>query len=255
MERYTLERFQLRPVDWMETVNWLADDVWFAHGIHVDDEEIRKFARKGCSIAHCPCSNMRLGSGIAPVKKYMAAGVKVGLGVDGSSSNDSSHMLQEVRQAMLLARLRMGLLPPEGPRKYSLLLPTHPLRAAEWMTAREALELATIGGANVIGREDIGTLEPGKCADFFSINLHTVDYAGALHDPVAATVFCAPQKARYTVIIGRVVVEINRGRARRRARGRFPNFGIWAKMATWHSVSGQTVPSHMVSGRTVLGHK
>ena len=108
---------------------------------------------------------------------------------------------------MLLARLRMGLLPPEGPRKYSLLSQSHPLRAAEWMTAREALELATIGGAKVIGRDDIGSLEPGKCADFFSINLHTVDYAGALHDPVAATVFCAPQKARYTVINGRVVVE------------------------------------------------
>src|SRR6516164_10289740 len=147
-ERYTLERFQLRPVDWMETLNWLADDVWFAHGIHVDADEIGKFAHKGCGIAHCPCSNMRLASGIAPVKKYMAAGVKVGLGVDGSSSNDSSHMLQEVRQAMLLARLRMGLLPPEGPRKYSLLSQSHPLRAAEWMTAREALELATIGGAN-----------------------------------------------------------------------------------------------------------
>lgn len=206
-ERYTLERFQLRPVDWMETVNWLADDVWFAHGIHVDDAEIGKFARKGCGVAHCPSSNMRLASGIAPVKQYMAAGVKVGLGVDGSSSNDSSHMLQEVRQAMLLARLRMGLLPPEGPRKYSLLSQSHPLRVVEWMTAREALELATIGGAKVIGRDDIGTLEPGKCADFFSIDLHTVDYAGALHDPVAATVFCAPQKARYTVINGRVVVE------------------------------------------------
>jgi 8-oxoguanine deaminase len=99
-ERYTLERFQLRPVDWMETVNWLGDDVWFAHGIHVDEEEIGKFAHKGCGIAHCPSSNMRLASGIAPVKQYMAAGVKVGLGVDGSSSNDSSHMLQEVRQAM-----------------------------------------------------------------------------------------------------------------------------------------------------------
>ena len=110
-ERYTLERFQRRPVDWMETHGWLGDDVWFAHAIHVDDDEIKKFAQTGCGAAHCPCSNMRLASGIAPIKKYMAAGVKVGLGVDGSASNDASNILLEARQAMLLARLQMGLLP------------------------------------------------------------------------------------------------------------------------------------------------
>src|SRR6201995_5726001 len=141
-ERYTLERHQLRPVDWMETHGWLGEDVWFAHAIHVDDEEIKKFAETGCGVAHCPCSNMRLGSGIAPIKKYLAAGVKVGLGVDGSASNDSSNMLAEARQAMLLARLRLGLLPPAGPQKYFLLSQSHPVRANEWMTAREALELA-----------------------------------------------------------------------------------------------------------------
>lgn len=206
-ERYTLERFGLRPVDWMETLDWLGDDVWFAHAIHVDDDEIKKFAQTGCGAAHCPCSNMRLGSGIAPLKKYMAAGVKVGLGVDGSASNDSSNMLLEVRQAMLLARLRLGLLPPEGPRKLFLLSQSHPARANEWMTAREALELATLGGARVLGRNDIGSLEPGKCADFFSLNLHTINYAGALHDPVAAVVFCAPEKPKYTVINGKVVVK------------------------------------------------
>lgn len=205
-ERYTLERFQLRPVDWMETLGWLGDDVWFAHAIHVDDDEIRKFAATGCGAAHCPCSNMRLGSGIAPVKKYMAAGVKVGLGVDGSASNDSSNILMEARQAMLLARLRLGLLPPEGPRKYMFLSQSHPVRANEWMTAREALELATIGGASVLGRDDIGSLEPGKCADFFSLDLGTVGYAGGLHDPVAAVLFCAPQSARHTVIHGRQIV-------------------------------------------------
>jgi cytosine/adenosine deaminase-related metal-dependent hydrolase len=209
-ERFTLERFQLRPIDWMDSLGWLEADVWFAHAVHVDDDEIKKMANARCGVAHCPCSNMRLASGIAPVKKYMASGVKVGLGVDGSASNDSSHMLQEVRQAMLLARLRLGLLPPEGPVKYSQLPVTHPLRASEWMTAREALELATIGGAKVLGRSDIGSLEPGKCADFFSINLHTIDYTGALHDPVAATVFCAPQKARYTIINGRIVVDNGR---------------------------------------------
>jgi cytosine/adenosine deaminase-related metal-dependent hydrolase len=206
-ERYTLEHYQQRPVAWMESLGWLGDDVWFAHAIHVDDDEIREFARTGAGAAHCPCSNMRLASGIAPIKKYMAAGVKVGLGVDGSASNDASNILLEARQAMLLARLQMSLLPPEGPRKFFLLSQSNSLRASEWMTARDALELATRGGAAVLGRDDIGSLEPGKCADFFSINLHTVDYAGALNDPVAATLFCAPQKARYTVINGRIVVE------------------------------------------------
>jgi len=205
-ERYTLEHFQLRPVDWMETLGWLGEDVWFAHAIHVDDDEIRKFAQAGCGAAHCPCSNMRLGSGIAPIKKYMAAGVKVGLGVDGSASNDSSNILAEARQAMLLARLRLGLLPPEGPRKYMFLSQSHPVREKEWMTAREALELATIGGASVLGRTDIGSLEAGKCADFFSLDLNTIGYAGALHDPVAAVLFCAPQQARHTVINGKSVV-------------------------------------------------
>jgi 8-oxoguanine deaminase len=206
-ERYTLEKYRLRPVAWMETLDWLGDDVWFAHAVHVDDDEIRQFARNGVGAAHCPCSNMRLASGIAPVKKYLAAGVKVGLGVDGSASNDASNILLEARQALLLARLRLGLLPPEGPREFLWLSQSDPLRAQEWMTAREALEIATRGGAAVLGRNDIGSLEAGKCADFFSINLHTVDYAGALNDPVAATLFCAPQKARYTVINGRLIVE------------------------------------------------
>ena len=206
-ERYTLEKYQLRPVAWMESLDWLGDDVWFAHAVHVDDDEIRQFARSGVGTAHCPCSNMRLASGIAPVKKYLAAGVKVGLGVDGSASNDASNILLEARQALLLARLRLGLFPPEGPRKFFLLSQSDPLRAHEWMTAREVLEIATRGGAAVLGRDDIGSLQIGKCADFFSINLNTVDYAGALNDPVAATLYCAPQKARYTVIHGRVVVE------------------------------------------------
>ncbi|MCP5000257.1 MAG: 8-oxoguanine deaminase [Hyphomicrobiales bacterium] len=206
-ERYTLERFGKRPVEWMEDLGWLGDDVWFAHAIHVDDEEIAKFAHNGCGAAHCPCSNMRLASGIAPIKKYVKAGVKVGLGVDGSASNDASNILLEARQAMLLARLQMALLPPEGPRRLFLLSQSHPLRADEWMTARQALELATLGGAAVIGRDDIGSLEEGKCADFFTLDLNTIAYAGALHDPVAAVLFCAPQSARHTVINGRVVVE------------------------------------------------
>ncbi|MEJ8571368.1 8-oxoguanine deaminase [Microbaculum marinum] len=205
-ERYTLERFGKRPVEWMGTLDWLGPDVWFAHAVHVDDEEIATFAQTQCGAAHCPCSNMRLASGIAPIKKYMAAGIRVGLGVDGSASNDSSNMLLEARQAMLLARLRLGLLPPEGPRKHFLMSPSHPMRQAEWMTAREALELATLGGARVLGRDDIGSLEPGKCADFFTLDLNTLAFAGGLHDPVAAVVFCAPHAARTVVVGGQIIV-------------------------------------------------
>lgn len=203
-EQYTLRTHGMRPVGFMESVDWLGNDVWYGHGIHVNDAEIAQFAATGTGVAHCPSSNMRLASGIAPVKKCLDAGVKVGIGVDGSASNDGNHMLGEVRQAMLLARLRMGLRPPEGPQ--TLLSTSDPLRAAEWMTAREALELGTRGGASVLGRDDIGHLAPGMCADFFSLDLNSVAYAGALSDPVAATVFCAPQKAKYTVINGRIVV-------------------------------------------------
>ncbi|CTQ54068.1 8-oxoguanine deaminase [Roseibium album] len=206
-ERYTLERFGKRPVEWMEGLDWVGPDVWYAHAIHVDDNEIQLFANSGCGAAHCPCSNMRLASGIAPVKKYMAAGVKVGLGVDGSASNDGSNMLMEVRQAMLLARLELGLQSPDAPGKHAALPLAHPLRAGEWMTAREALELATLGGASVLGRDDIGSLEAEKCADFFTLDLNTLQFAGGLHDPVAAVVFCAPQSAETTVIHGKVVVE------------------------------------------------
>lgn len=206
-ERYTTERFGKRPVEWMKGLDWTGPDVWFAHAIHVDDNEIRLFSQTGCGAAHCPCSNMRLASGIAPVKKYMAAGVKVGLGVDGSASNDGSNMLAEARQAMLLARLELGLQPQDGPNPNAYLPLAHPDRANEWMTAREALELATLGGASVLGRNDIGSLETGKCADFFTLDLNTIGFAGALHDPVAAVIFCAPQTARATVINGKVVVE------------------------------------------------
>jgi cytosine/adenosine deaminase-related metal-dependent hydrolase len=198
-ERYTLERFGVRPVEWMDRLGWVAGDVWFAHAVHVSDKEIGRFAAAGCGVAHCPSSNMRLASGIAPVRKYRAAGVDVGLAVDGSASNDSSNLLLEARQAMLLARLERALRrgdPEPGARGL--------------MSAREALELATLGGARVVGRDDVGSLEPGRCADFFSLDLGAIEYAGALHDPVAATVFCAPTRARFTVVHGRVVVEDGR---------------------------------------------
>jgi 8-oxoguanine deaminase len=147
-------------------------------------------------VAHCPSSNMRLASGIAPVKAYLAAGVKVGLGVDGSASNDGSNMLGEVRQAMLVSRLKEGI--------SGFSLTNDPSR--KLMTAREALWLGTRGGAAVLGRSDIGSLEVGKCADFFAINLNRLDYAGALEDPVAAVVFCQPVRADYTVVGGKFVV-------------------------------------------------
>jgi 8-oxoguanine deaminase len=197
-ERYTLERFGVRPVEWMDRLGWVAGDVWFAHAVHVSDDEIARFARAGCAVAHCPSSNMRLASGIAPVKKYLRAGVAVGLAVDGSASNDASNMLLETRQAMLLARLELGLRGESD------------VRTGDWMSAREALELATLGGARALGRDDVGSLEAGKCADFFSLDLGAIDYAGALHDPVAATVFCAPTRARVSVVHGRVVVEHGR---------------------------------------------
>lgn len=207
-ERFTLQRFGKRPVDYMASLDWLADDVWYAHAIHVNDAEIAAFARTGAGACHCPCSNMRLASGIAPLWKYRRAGVRVGLGVDGSASNDGSHMLGEARQAMLLARLKMGLRPPEGPDTD---VPTSdPSRDGEWMTAREVLEIATLGGASLLGRTDIGALAPGMMCDFFALDLNALGFAGGLSDPVAATLFCAPQTARVTVVGGRVIVKDGR---------------------------------------------
>ena len=196
-ERYTLEKYKLRPVELMEKFGWVGKDVWFAHSIHVNDSEIDLYARTGCGVAHCPCSNMRLASGIAPIKKYRNAGVKVGIGVDGSSSNDGSHMLGEVRQAMLLARLLLSE-NPGGP----------PDEKSKWMSARDVLEMATVGGASVLGRDDIGSLEPGKCADFFAVDLNKVGFAGgSMSDPVSALIFCAPTQVDYTVVNGRCVVK------------------------------------------------
>jgi cytosine/adenosine deaminase-related metal-dependent hydrolase len=168
--------------------------------VWVNDEEIKAFAVHKCGVAHCPTSNMRLASGIAPIQDYRAAGVNVGLGVDGSASNDGSHLLAEVRQAMLVSRVK------EGITGYSR--SNDPNRRL--MTAREALWLGTRGGAAVLGRTDIGSLEAGKCADFVAVNLNRLDYAGALQDPVAAVVFCQPRNVDYTVVGGRYVVREGR---------------------------------------------
>ena len=196
-EVFCVEKFGFRPVAYMEILNWVGNDVWFAHSVHVSDDEITTYAQTGCGVAHCPTSNMRLASGIPPILNMLRAGVKVGLGVDGSASNDGSHMLAEVRQAMLLARVRAGI---SGASLSSEAAP-------ELMTARQALEIATRGSAAVLGRDDIGSLEPGKCADFFAVNLNQLAFAGGLHDPVAALVFCAPVQADYTVVGGKFVVK------------------------------------------------
>lgn len=203
-EQFCLQKFSHRPVGYMQAVDWVGDDVWFAHAVWVNSEEIKTFAKHHCGVAHCPTSNMRLASGIAPIKEYRAAGVEVGLGVDGSASNDGSHLLAEVRQAMLLSRVK------EGITGFSLTSNPSPSGRGEGvrelMTAREALWLGTRGGAAVLGRKDIGSLEVGKCADFFAINLNRLDYAGALHDPVSSVVFCQPVRVDYTAIGGKFVV-------------------------------------------------
>jgi cytosine/adenosine deaminase-related metal-dependent hydrolase len=189
-EQFCLETSGMRPVELMEDLGWAGPDVWFAHGIFINDTEIARMAADGTGVAHCPSSNMRLASGIAPVRKYRAAGVRLGIGVDGSASNDGNHMVGEARQAMLLARLAAS----------------PALEGGELLTAREALEIATLGSAAVLGRNDVGSLEAGKCADFTAISLGRIEYAGALHDPVAAVLFCAPATVDHTYVQGKPVV-------------------------------------------------
>ena len=199
-DRFCIEHFGDHPVAYVEKLGWLGSDVWFAHMVHPNTAEIPLLAQAGVGVAHCPTSNMRLASGIAPLRQFREAGVRVGLGVDGSASNDGSHLLAEARQAMLLARVAIA----EEERHTSN---GSDVRTVPQMTAREALELATRGGAAVLGRDDIGSLATGKCGDFFTINMQQLEFAGALHDPVAAVLFCAPQTADTVVVNGRIVVQ------------------------------------------------
>jgi 8-oxoguanine deaminase len=187
-ERYCVEQYGRRPVQYLADLEWLGDDVSYAHGVHLTEEEMQLFAETGTGVAHCPTSNMRLGSGIAPVTRMLELGVKVGLAVDGSASNDSSHMLNEARMALLLQRVRHG--------------PTA-------LSARQVLEMATRGGAAVLGRDDIGSLAPGKAADLIAVDAERVEYAGT-GDLVAALVFCGPVKVDVNMIDGRVRVENGR---------------------------------------------
>ncbi len=183
---YSLETFGYRPGDYAQDVGWVGDDVWHAHCVKLDANEIGLFARTGTGVCHCPSSNMRLGSGIAPVRQMLDAQVKVGLGVDGSASNDSGHVLNEARQAMLLQRVNGN---PAA------------------LSARETLEMATRGGAAVLGRDDIGAIAPGMAADFVAFRLDDVAFAGAQHDPAAALVLCGSPRVNVSVINGRVVVQ------------------------------------------------
>lgn len=186
---YSRERFGKRPGQYAEDLGWVGGDVWHAHCVKLNGEEIGLFARTGTGVAHCPTSNMRIASGVAPVRAMLDAGVRVGLGVDGSASNDSSHLLAEARQAMLLQRVGGN---PAG------------------LTTREALWIATRGGAAVLGRDDIGALAPGMAADFIAIKPDPLAWAGGWHDPAASLVLCAPQNVHLSVINGRIVVKDGR---------------------------------------------
>jgi 8-oxoguanine deaminase len=192
---YSREKFGMTPAEYAESLGWVGPDVWHAHCVKLDPAGIAAFARTHTGVAHCPCSNMRLASGIAPVRRMLDAGVPVGLGVDGSASNDGAHLLGEARAAMLLARVGRSLDAfgcDHGPRE---------------MTARDMLAVATRGGAQVLGRSDIGHLAPGMAADLALFDTRTLPFAGgAVHDPVAALLLCAPAPAAYTVVNGRVVV-------------------------------------------------
>ena len=205
---YTLEKFNCTPTQYVQDLGWLGHDVWHAHCVKLDDEGISLFAATKTGVAHCPCSNMRLASGIAPIRRMMDAGVPVGLGVDGSASNDAAHLLNEARQAMLLARVGRAVAPPECRGERTLfgcdLGPSD-------MSARDALHLATRGSAQVLGRaHDIGQIKVGMCADLALYKLDTLGFAGgAVHDPIGALMMCASAQVDVLVING--VVKVTEG--------------------------------------------
>ena len=186
---YTREKFNCTPAEYAEQLGWVGPDVWHAHCVKLDEAGIRLFASTGTGVAHCPGSNMRLASGAAPIRAMRDAGVPVAIAVDGSASNDSGHMLGEARLALLLQRVAHG-----------------PIKGPSALTAREVLELATLGGARVLGRDDIGALAPGMAADIVTIPLDEIGLAGAHHDPLAALFFCHVPRVQHNIVHGRVVV-------------------------------------------------
>lgn len=184
---FCLNAFGRTPVELCEDLDWMGEDVWHAHVVHPSESEIVRMGASHTGAAHCPSSNMRLASGIARISAWREAGMRVGVGVDGSASNDGSHMLAEARMAMLLQRVEGN---PAG------------------LSAREALYLATRGGAEVLGRDDIGVIAPGKMADIVGFRIDTLPMAGAaVHDPVAALVFCQPPSVEFSMVHGRVLVD------------------------------------------------
>jgi cytosine/adenosine deaminase-related metal-dependent hydrolase len=187
-EDYCRELYGCTPVEYLAELGWLADDVWCAHCVHLTDREVRRFAETGTGVAHCPTSNLRLGAGVAPVRKLLDAGGKVGLGVDGSASNERSDLFFEVKQALLVARGRDG---------------------GTAMTVRDALRLGTRGGAAVLGRDDIGSLEPGKRADVAVWRTDGLELGGAA-DPVAGLVFSAPHRVDRLFVAGEEIVRDGR---------------------------------------------
>jgi len=190
-EAFCLKLFKLRPLDYMESVGWVSEgNAWFAHCVYINEKEAKRMGKTGTGVAHCPCSNLRLGSGIAPIRMFLDNKVPVGLAVDGSASNDTSDMLGELRQAMLVHRVRSGVAS---------------------MPARDVFKMATRGGAAVLGRNDVGSIEPGKAADLAIFDVSGLDFAGSGSDPLASLLFCgAGHRTKYTIVNGKVVVKDGR---------------------------------------------
>ncbi len=186
-ERYCVEKFGMRPIEWLDQLGWLGPDVYLAHCVHLSDDDIQRIAATHTGVAHCPCSNMRLGSGIPQVRRLLRAGARVGLGVDGSSSNDGGHLLAEARQALLLARAA------EGPSA---------------MTVAEAFTLPTLGSAAVLNRPELGNIAPGCCADLAMYRRDDIALAGAVeHDPLGALMLCHVARADRVLVHGRTVIK------------------------------------------------
>jgi len=206
-EAFCLQKFGARPVDYMEEVGWLTPRAWFAHIVWASEDDIRKLAEHGCGMAHCPASNMRLGSGIAPVSLMKKTSMRIGIGVDGSASNDTNSFIGEVRLAMLLQRVRYG---------------------ADALSAREALALGNIGGARVLRMDkDIGSIEPGKAADLIMWDLDTLEFAGGLHDPFTAPVMCDAKQVDFNMVNGKVLIE----------HGQFTNIDLGALIRKQNAIA------------------
>ncbi len=206
-EEFCLQTFGFRPVDYMEEVNWLTPRSWFAHIVWASDADIRKLSEHKCGMAHCPSSNMRLGSGIAPVAIMKQTDMRIGIGVDGSASNDGNSFIGEVRLAMLLQRVKYG---------------------ADALTSREALALGSMGGARVLRMDsDIGSIEVGKAADLIMWDLDTLEFAGGLHDPYTAPVMCDAKQVSFSMVNGNVLIE----------NGQFTNIDVRALVARQNTIA------------------